>query len=259
MIDLLDPRSVPLWTAFFAGVVSVVGLIIAKEHRVSDFRQAWIDALRGEIAALIGRANAINEWVWAIAERNAKAADSDGGKRSATVGAMAADEYTRAHEDVVKMEEALATIELRLNPKDDEAKVLVEKAEAVAKLVRFYKPVCRNALKAAEKQLLDESKSYLKREWETVKRGEPRHRWAVWTSFTIAAIGATALAAGFAGWLMAELGSAAPATGAAPQVQEASAGATGAEAEGEPAGTDAGGERQPGLRRAEREVAPEDL
>ena len=74
-IDFFDPRSVPLWAAFFAGVVSMVGLIIAKEQRVSDFRQAWIDALRGEIALLIGTINAINEWLWSIEQRKGKTAE----------------------------------------------------------------------------------------------------------------------------------------------------------------------------------------
>ena len=117
VIDLFDPRSVPLWTAFFAGVVSVVGLVIAKEHRVSDFRQAWTDALRGEIAALIGRANSIDEWRWAISQ-----GELAGPRRNGTTERGRTDPprgrgggYRFVHSDILRMKEALAKIELRLS------------------------------------------------------------------------------------------------------------------------------------------------
>ena len=224
-LELLPPRRLGF---------RLVGLIIAKEHRVSDFRQAWIDALRGEIAALIGRANAINEWLLAIEERKAKAAARGDEQASPTV---AADEYELVHADVFKMEEALATIELRLNPKECKAKPLLEKAEAVVCKVQLDKAVCRRELKRVEKQLLAESKAYLKDEWETVKKGEPRHRWAVRTSFAIGVIGTVALVLGLAGLVMEKPEMATTATPAAGSVTgpeavpEASASGTAVEVE----------------------------
>lgn len=217
MIELFDPRSVPLWTAFFAGVVSLVGLIIAKEHRVSDFRQAWIDALRGEIASLVGRANAINEWLMSIEERKAKTADS------ANAGAVAVDEYKLVHADVFKMEEALAMIELRLNPNEHKAKPLLQKAQAVVCEVRLDKAVCCRKLKSIEKELLEESKNYLKEEWDRVKNGEPQHRVAMWSSFIIGVIGVVALVLGLVGLVMEEPGTGTEATSIATQVEAAPA------------------------------------
>jgi len=198
-IDLFDPRSVPLWAAFFAGVVSMVSLIIAKEHRVSDFRQAWINALRGEIASLIGRVNAINEWRLATKERDTKDAGSHG--TGGEIVDDVAEQYRLMHPDVFKMEEALATIELRLNPKEDKAKPLLKKAEAVVCEVRLERAVCRTRLRRVEKELLDESKAYLKDEWERVKKGEPGYWWAVRITTGLAAAGFGLFLLGLVSWL----------------------------------------------------------
>lgn len=45
--------------ALIAGLVSLLGLIISKEQKTSEFRQAWIDALRKELSAVIAHTNAI--------------------------------------------------------------------------------------------------------------------------------------------------------------------------------------------------------
>ena len=241
VIELFDLRSVPLWTAFFAGVVSVVGLIIAKELRVSDFRQAWIDALRGEIASLIARVNAINEWRLAIKNRRVGEDAVEGG---ALAAGDSAEEYKFVHPDVFKMEEALATIELRLNPKEDKATPLLEKAEAVVHKVRLDKAVCRKELKNAEKLLLDESKTYLKGEWDLVKKGELRYRCAVRISMVIAGVGVAALVLGFAGWLKGEMETASAGGDAALHMEDAPTAGTvagrGAAPEGDAPATAAG-------------------
>lgn len=45
--------------AFLTGVVSLLGLIISKEQKVSDFRQAWVDSLRGDVVSYLVNLNAI--------------------------------------------------------------------------------------------------------------------------------------------------------------------------------------------------------
>jgi len=45
--------------AVIAGFVSILGLIISKEQKTSEFRQTWIDSLRSDIASLIARASAL--------------------------------------------------------------------------------------------------------------------------------------------------------------------------------------------------------
>jgi len=46
--------------AVIAAIISLLGLIISKENKVSEFRQAWIDSLREEIAAVITHAHAVH-------------------------------------------------------------------------------------------------------------------------------------------------------------------------------------------------------
>ena len=52
MLNLPDVAIGTMIAAFIAGLVSLLSLIISKEQKVSEFRQAWIDALRAEISSL---------------------------------------------------------------------------------------------------------------------------------------------------------------------------------------------------------------
>ena len=45
--------------ASIAGLLAFLGLIIAKENKTSEFRQAWIDSLRLDLSKLISNARAI--------------------------------------------------------------------------------------------------------------------------------------------------------------------------------------------------------
>ena len=42
--------------ALITGFLSLLGLIISKEQKTSEFRQQWIDALRQELAEFLGYA-----------------------------------------------------------------------------------------------------------------------------------------------------------------------------------------------------------
>ena len=45
MFGIPDQAIGAIAAALIAGLISLLGLIISKEQKVSDFRQAWIDAL----------------------------------------------------------------------------------------------------------------------------------------------------------------------------------------------------------------------
>ena len=45
--------------ALIGAIISLVGLIVAKESKVSEFRQSWIDALRSELSAFLTNANSV--------------------------------------------------------------------------------------------------------------------------------------------------------------------------------------------------------
>lgn len=50
----------PIVAAMIAGFIAFIGMIITKENKVSEFRQAWIDDFREEISYLI---EAYKRWV----------------------------------------------------------------------------------------------------------------------------------------------------------------------------------------------------
>jgi hypothetical protein len=53
MFGLPNEIAGAIIAAFIAGLIALLGLIISKEQTISWFRQAWIDALREDIAAVI--------------------------------------------------------------------------------------------------------------------------------------------------------------------------------------------------------------
>lgn len=53
MFGLPDQAVGATIAAIVAALVALLGLIISKEQKVSEFRQQWIDALRADIAATI--------------------------------------------------------------------------------------------------------------------------------------------------------------------------------------------------------------
>ncbi len=45
--------------ALITGILSVLGLVISKEQKTSEFRQQWIDDLRREVSELLACVEAI--------------------------------------------------------------------------------------------------------------------------------------------------------------------------------------------------------
>jgi hypothetical protein len=54
MFGIPDQAVGAVIAAIIAGSIALLGLIISKEQKVSEFRQQWIDALRQDIAPLYG-------------------------------------------------------------------------------------------------------------------------------------------------------------------------------------------------------------
>jgi len=60
MFGLPDIAIGAIIAATITGLISLLGLIISKEQKISDFRQAWIDNLRTELSLVITHAMAIH-------------------------------------------------------------------------------------------------------------------------------------------------------------------------------------------------------
>ena len=151
-------------TSIIAAMVSLVGLTVSKEQKVSELRQAWIDALRDDLAELIAHAHAIH-------------------------GAASAEYETRlalwadVKENFSGINRVSASIQLRLNPKESAAQTILGCMKELEVLLSSDQRIDFKALADVERRLVAEAQSFLKAEWERVKRGEPAYRWAKRTSW----------------------------------------------------------------------------
>lgn len=139
--------------AIIAGFVSILGLIIGKEQKISEFRQAWIDDLRKCMVAYLVQINAIADAIRAKAQPGAP-------------------NPTAIMDSYKALNEASHGITLRINPNEQPAKDLLKSMEAFDSLAAINANLTPSNIKAAEAKYLDASKELLKYEWKRVKRGE---------------------------------------------------------------------------------------
>lgn len=158
MLGLPDIAVGVIVAALIAGVVSLLGLIISKEQKISEFRKAWIDSLRSEISALISHANAIH------------------GARGTSLGGAEAWKLVRP--DLLGINAATASIRLRLNPKEKEAAAVLTEMETLEKLFAPGSAMDQNTIDETEKRLVAKTQVLLKQEWTRVQQGEQVYRVA---------------------------------------------------------------------------------
>lgn len=156
--------------ALIAGLVSLLGLIISKEQKVSDFRQDWINSLRSELASLISHANAIH------------------GAGMAELG-RASDIWRVVRDDFVGINQAAANIRLRLNPKEKEAQAVLAEVENLEKLLEPGELMDYAEINRVEEKLITEAQMLLKNEWMRVRRGEAAYRFFKIAAFSIVFVG----------------------------------------------------------------------
>jgi hypothetical protein len=162
-------------TAIIAGLFSYLALVIAKEHKTSEFRQAWVDALREEVADLIASARIICYKVVNLEERYGDRAN------------IPVAEVTNAIcEPYEKASIAYNRILLRLNPKNENSAALIKALNQVDDATR----------KGEFERLLDDlrpvrenAQAVLKEEWERVKKGEKVYVWSKRVLGALMAIG----------------------------------------------------------------------
>jgi hypothetical protein len=139
--------------ATIGAMLSLVGLIVAKESKVSEFRQAWIDSLRSELASFASNLNALSD-------ANLIDFDTD------------AERFAAVKDQTGKLNEAYYSIALRLNV-EEKASVAVQ--SSMLKLSKAVKdPLLASALDFSKEQgqFIKFSNDLLKKEWNRVKVGE---------------------------------------------------------------------------------------
>ena len=167
MAGIPDVAVGAITAALIAGIVSLLGLIVSKEQKVSDFRQAWIDDLRSEVALLIAHGNAIHG--------------------SLSVGWVnIADAWKDIRVDYVGINEAAGKIRLRLNPKEPASLQILTTIEEIETILRpSLEAPDYIKLNATEKRLVAETNAVLTSEWHRVKRGEPVYQIAKYVALLV--------------------------------------------------------------------------
>lgn len=160
--ELLKDFGIPLSVALIGALVSLLGLIISKESKVSDFRQEWLDGLRADVAALIGHSNAV------VAVRQTIKDDSERLR-------LALAEYRHA-------DEMASRIRLRLNPNNPLHQPLLN---ALAQHESYFSSPNQHldtvGIETAVNALVEQTQKLISSVWTHVKKGE--------TTYNISKIG----------------------------------------------------------------------
>jgi len=152
--------------AIIAAVVAFLSLVISKEQSVSEYRQQWIDALRKDIAQIVGR-------VIAIHGESIIEPDDDDQKK----------QWDKVKSDWTGFHRVIVRIRLRLNPKESstgekqETEAVLKALDELESIFRSKKPRF-DRLDPLIKTLVENSQVILKENWNRVRDGEDGYRKA---------------------------------------------------------------------------------
>ncbi|WP_159392743.1 hypothetical protein [Methylobacterium sp. C1] len=150
---MIDISVGAVGAAIIAGIISLIGLILGKEQKISEFRQSWVDELRKSLVAYIVNINAISDFL-----RLRKSGDS--GDNSALIA------------NYKSLNEASLSIRLRINDKEAQAQALLKTMEEFENLAASNSSLIPDRIKIIEKDFMAASQTLLKFEWQRVKKGE---------------------------------------------------------------------------------------
>ncbi len=160
MNSALIAAAVTILAVLITAVVSYVGLIISKENKISEFRQAWIDELRKDICDYI-----------AFSLQHAFHYSNLRGSNKETARELINKHFS---EESHVVDSLYTRIILRLNntPEyDDIRKTLNDSYKCYADLLN--RDNLSSELSALTETLRYKASALLKDEWEVVKKGEP--------------------------------------------------------------------------------------
>jgi hypothetical protein len=158
---MIDVTIGAVGAAVIAGLVSVLGLIIAKEQKISEFRQAWIDELRKCLVSYLVDINAI----------------ADGVQMKKAGTAMDQSVMISSYK---ALNEASHGIKLRINENEKPAKDLIETMLEFERIAEQNSSLRPGKIRAIEVRFLECARKLLKFEWKRVKRGKKTFIWTKW-------------------------------------------------------------------------------
>lgn len=159
MLNLPEAAIGAIAAALIAGIVSLLGLTISKDQKTSEFRQAWIDALRADLSAYLVRINAIQDAVKVKYESHAS-------------------KLASVHPHYILLNASTFNIFLRVNPKENRTKELLRCMNKFHSLMQDESEMIPSKIRPIEMEMLAASQNLLKAEWRRVKLGEWTYR--VW-------------------------------------------------------------------------------
>lgn len=169
---MMSNSAIAITTALIAGAFTFTGLVLGKENKTSEFRQAWIDSLRQEISEFLGNSShVVSYWIYI---HETSDTDEEFSRRN--------EEFIKRNDDILSKIVALrARIRLRLNP--TEHADFIEQLERVYEIVSLGNvPASHEVIRTEVDKLIQNSQYLLKFEWRRVKQGEP----AFWITKAVA-------------------------------------------------------------------------
>jgi hypothetical protein len=152
-----------LTVAFIAGGFSLLGLIMAKEQKTSEFRQQWIDGLRADIAIYVAAVTIIKAHIELTEPLDAK-------------------EFLKEiRQDYIDLNQASFRIKLRLNATEANSQAILEPMTTLEKKLNADSADIKAAsaeIRAAMNELEESAPKLLKKEWKRVKKGELTYKVA---------------------------------------------------------------------------------
>ena len=159
MFDISITTVSGLAAVLIATLASIVGIVVSKEIKVSEFRQQWIDSLRAELSSLISHLSLLR-----------------------IAGTF---EYDSKHQEFISIEKYLLSanemvnkIRLRLNKKKYYHNQIIELLRELEDFVNSKDLEDLDEFTRLENNLISLSAKLLKSEWERVKDGENTFRSA---------------------------------------------------------------------------------
>lgn len=168
MFSLPKEAAGAIFAALIAGLVSLLGLIISKEQKISEFRQAWIDGLRENVALVITHLEAIR------------------GAMHAAQPAKASWQDRKDH--FVAINQAITCVRLRVNPDEASSQNLLESLSELENIAQAGDIATSQSVGPAVDKLTVRCNVVMKEEWQRVRDGEKTYRIARYGSIAAVAI-----------------------------------------------------------------------
>ena len=154
-------------TSVIGASAATIGVVVAKDTKVSEFRQQWIDALREDVAKLCSMSVALfhGNVRWSIRDRLPDT-------RQVDLEALTEQTNNLGYR-----------VRLRLDKTKPHSQELIAALDGLVNLATHAREPF-DVINGCVETVLNKTDVVLEDAWRSVKRGEPRFRWTFRFAFT---------------------------------------------------------------------------